>query len=120
MGDARFTPGPWSIDTVPTSVGICHRIGAESWPTKHDKPSYACVYADHSMGGSAWPTLEANARLIAASPSLYEALTGSNAMLKLLASSLERDESRAKQISIIDDQIKKNSAALRSAQGDAP
>lgn len=62
------TPGPWNLETVPTSVGICHKIGP--FPISHrERPTYACVYDDR-MSRTPTPELLANARLIAAAPDL--------------------------------------------------
>ena len=72
----KHTPGPWVIETVPTSVGICHKIGPFP-PRRPDdvKPRSACLYADYpSVHNPADNELYANARLIAAAPELLEAL----------------------------------------------
>lgn len=115
-GETEHTPGPWSFDTVKTSAGVCHRIGADQWPTKHDKPSYACVYADHSMGSAAWPTLEANARLMAAAPDLLEALTDCDATLFALGEALVGSRNPAF-FMLISDSLKTARAALLKAGG---
>jgi hypothetical protein len=66
------------METVPTSVGVCHKIGP--FPSKGARDAvYACVYADqvymHDSGFSEiGDELEANARLIASAPDLLEAL----------------------------------------------
>lgn len=73
---SKHTPGPWVLDTIPTSVGICHRIGPFP-PRRPDdvKVRHACLYADYpSASNPADEELEANARLIAAAPELLEAL----------------------------------------------
>lgn len=69
------TPGPWMLETVPTSVGICHKIGP--FPPSHEskKQRHACLYADYpSDSNPADKELLANAHLIAAAPELLEAL----------------------------------------------
>lgn len=74
--DWKHTPGPWVMDTIPTSVGICHRIGPFP-PRRPDDETvrHACLYADYPSGfNPADRELEANARLIAAAPCLLEAL----------------------------------------------
>ena len=71
---ANFTPGPWILATVKTSVGICHKVGP--FPPKRDGDTvrHACLYADYpSTSNPADEELLANARLIAAAPELLEA-----------------------------------------------
>ena len=45
MSTTKWTPGPWSLETVPTSCGVCHKIGP--FPSKgiFHTHGYACVYA---------------------------------------------------------------------------
>ena len=67
-----FTPGPWLLRTAPTSAGLCHIVSAADWRG-------AFIYGDGLRKGidDALPKaqeLAANARLIAAAPSLLEAL----------------------------------------------
>ena len=40
------TPGPWTVETVPTACGICHKIGPFPTARPRDTESYACVYVD--------------------------------------------------------------------------
>ena len=76
--DAKHTPGPWSLETVPTTAGSCHKIGP--FPSSGLRPLvHACVYADGIRIGlnEASPVaveLAANARLIAAAPELLASL----------------------------------------------
>ncbi|WP_256825374.1 hypothetical protein [Pseudomonas juntendi] len=73
---SEHTPGPWVLDTIQTSVGICHRIGPFP-PRRPDDETvrHACLYADYpSACNPADKELEANARLIAAAPDLLTAL----------------------------------------------
>ncbi|MBH3372915.1 MULTISPECIES: hypothetical protein [Pseudomonas] len=75
---SNHTPGPWLLETIQTSVGICHRIGPFP-PRRPDDETvrHACLYADYpSACNPADKELEANARLIAAAPDLLEALEG--------------------------------------------
>lgn len=65
---AAHTPGPWTLTTVPTSVGICHKVGPFPW--KDGKQNHACIYADYPSKGAREEELLANARLIAAAPDL--------------------------------------------------
>lgn len=74
---AAYTPGPWKLETVPTSCGICHKIG--EFPNirrklngEKEPPSYACFYVDNGDGHA--EEMLANARLAAAAPDLLEAL----------------------------------------------
>lgn len=68
---SEHTPGPWKVETVRTSSGICHTIGPFPF---HGKKAHACIYADYPSVGPEERALEANARLIAAAPELLAAL----------------------------------------------
>lgn len=72
---------------MPTQVGHCHKIGPFPSTSAVRKETYACVYVDGlGLKPKDAPELLANARLIAASPALYEAgrkvLDGLNARIK--------------------------------------
>lgn len=71
--ESKFTPGPWSLETVKTSSGICHKIGPFPW--KEGRQNHACIYVDYPNGamGTAEAELKANATLIASAPDLLEA-----------------------------------------------
>ena len=74
MGEAKFTPGPWGLD-----VGFdSSRPGDfdEYWQVHDGQDAIAC--SSNCYSGNR----EANARLIAAAPELYEALDG---LLKTLS-----------------------------------
>lgn len=76
---AAHTAGPWSLTTVPTSAGSCHKIGPFQASRPGRAPTFACVYADGIRIGidDRLPRaieLAANARLIAAAPELLAAL----------------------------------------------
>lgn len=71
MKEHKHTPGPWTLETVKTSIGFCHKVGPFPWG--HEKLNHACIYVDY---GSHEGVLLANARLIAAAPDLLEALEG--------------------------------------------
>jgi len=67
----KYTPGPWTLETVRTSIGICHKVGPFPGKRDDDKPRHACLYADHpSPGNPNDEELEANAHLIVAAPAL--------------------------------------------------
>ena len=74
----KHTKGPWTLETVPTQVGICHKIGPFPSDGVYDS-THACVYSNntrmsdlgHSFVGD---ELLANARLIAAAPEMFDLL----------------------------------------------
>lgn len=75
---AMHTPGPWVLETVPTSIGTCHKIGPFPTNSGAHIENYACVYADNirmnDYGFSkTGDELLANAKLIAAAPDLLAA-----------------------------------------------
>ena len=75
MAETAWTKGPWTLETVRTSSGLCHKIGPFPW--KPDRENHACIYVDYpSRDGAAARDQEllANARLIAAAPAMAEAL----------------------------------------------
>ena len=79
---AAHTAGPWSLTTVPTSAGSCHKIGPFPASRPGRAPTFACVYADGIRIGidDRLPRaieLAANARLIAAAPTMYEYIASS-------------------------------------------
>lgn len=89
MSAAKHTPGPWSLETVPTSIGTCHKIGPFPCNSGIRETTYACVYADnireHDYGHSkTGDELLANARLIAASPDLLAEAESNSAILQAL------------------------------------
>lgn len=69
----QHTPGPWTLETVKTQIGICHCIGPFPPLRPGSKPSYACIYVDGRYKPEQDPLSLANARLIAAAPDLLEA-----------------------------------------------
>lgn len=72
---SAHTPGPWALETVTTSCGICHKIGPFPARRDSDSPRHACLYSDNnSTFNPADQELLANAHLIAAAPDLLEAL----------------------------------------------
>ena len=71
---ASHTPGPWGMETLRTSCGVCHKIGP--WPHKWraGRTMSACIYDDYPSPPEGTDTMLANARLIAAAPDLLSAL----------------------------------------------
>lgn len=65
----KHTPPPLTLTTVPTQVGVCHKIGPLP-PYRGTQENYACVYADYAES----PQLLAYAQLMTASPEMLEAL----------------------------------------------
>ena len=71
----KHTQGPWLLRTTPTSVGLCHIVSAADWKG-------AFIYGNGIRKGidDALPKaqeLAANARLIAAAPTMYEYIASS-------------------------------------------
>lgn len=82
---SAHTPGPWSMETVRTSVGICHKVGPFPGKREGDAPRHACLYADYPSESNPFDVeLAANARLIVAAPDLLHALAESTGMLSAL------------------------------------
>ena len=71
MSEIKHTLGPWTLETVRTSVGVCFKVGPFPW--KRGKLNHACIYADYPSSAEHAECL-ANARLISASPDLLAAL----------------------------------------------
>lgn len=63
------TPLPWTLETVPTSLGVCHKIGPFPW--RLGRENHACIYVDST--GSAPDTIElkSNAEFIIHATSTY-------------------------------------------------
>jgi hypothetical protein len=73
MSEMKHTPAPWTMQTVPTSCGVCFKVGPFPW--KNGKLNHACIYADYPCPLSIeYKTAVANATLIAAAPDLLAAL----------------------------------------------
>lgn len=75
----QHTAGPWTLETVKTQVGICHKIGPFP-PDSGGRENYACVYVDAAIPGVSEndpreAELRANAVLMAAAPDLLESVT---------------------------------------------
>lgn len=71
MSETKHTPGPWTLETVQTSVGVCHKIGPLGNSTRLHS---ACLYDDCYSDRARDLQLLADASLIAAAPELLEAL----------------------------------------------
>ena len=94
------TPGPWKLETVRTSCGLCHKIGPFPW--REGQENHACIYDDYPPPGGR-PELVANARLIAAAP---ETAAERDRLNELNAELLEtlKDIARQKLTTELDDQ----------------
>ncbi len=68
------TPGPWTMKTVRTSCGICHKIGPFPHEWYAGSESHACLYDDYPPKPDGFSSIRANARLIALAPQLAAAL----------------------------------------------
>ena len=64
MSEPKFTPGPWKVGPV-DDTRVEDALGNE----------VAQIDGDYNHPDT-WPIMEANARLIASAPELYEALEG--------------------------------------------
>lgn len=110
---SKHTPGPWTLETVRTSVGWCHKVGPFPW--KNGKENHACVYDDYASGHNGTPELIANARLISAAPDLLEALEASNLLLRTQRHACESNEV----CRVLDVHISRNNAAIAKAKGES-
>src|ERR1700689_980748 len=71
-----FTPKPWEMKEVRTSIGVAFRVNEPS-KLDDDHGCIACVYSDDtSMNKRPRHEHQANARLMTAAPDLYGALVG--------------------------------------------
>ncbi|CUJ80825.1 MAG: hypothetical protein J0I68_30775 [Achromobacter sp.] len=60
----KHTPGPWSLETVRTSSGVCHKVGPFPGRREDHPPRHACLYADYpSDSNPSDQELLANARI---------------------------------------------------------
>lgn len=89
---AAGTPGPWPMETVRTSCGVCHKIGP--WPHKwrHGADMSACIYDDYPSPPEGTDTMLANARRIARVPDLEAAYLAQNERIKALESAISAAE----------------------------
>lgn len=92
------TPGPWSVETVPTSCGVCHKVGPFPGKRPDDPPRHACLYADYpSAGNPADDELMANANFIAAcNPEAIRELLAERDALKAENESLKHENHNLK------------------------
>lgn len=88
------TPGPWRMDTVITSCGVCHKIGP--WPHKwrHGIEMSACIYDDYPPSLEGTDNMQANASFIAAARDLVPALLAERDALAAAKWSAEADVAR--------------------------
>lgn len=73
------TKGPWKLETVKTSIGVCHKIGPLGITTKIKS---ACLYDNCYSDKAGDLQLLGDAYLIAAAPDLLEACKAALPILK--------------------------------------
>ncbi|CEF54582.1 hypothetical protein [Acetobacter ghanensis] len=117
MSEAKFTPGPWHLEAgFESSPGDFE----EYWQVHDGQDAIVC-----SSSFCTAENKEANARLIAAAPELYEALNG---LLRTLAESgieLDSLSSPTPLINLLNTEeeyavLEQSRAALAKARGEAP
>jgi hypothetical protein len=88
---AKATPGPWGMETVRTSCGVCHKIGP--WPHKwrHGSNMSACIYDDYPSPPEGTDTMLANAALIALAPDLAAEVLSLRAQLAATQAQAKED-----------------------------
>ena len=114
MTDTKWTAGPWGMQTVETSCGVCHKIGPWPHEWRHGKEMSACIYDDYPSPTRGTDAMIANAHLIAAAPDLYEAL---DMVVRRLSADIE-DGSRPDQWSM-QALVDKARAAQKKARGES-
>lgn len=75
MSETKWTPGPWTWDAA-----LDHNWDVQVWSSPNSR---VCFVAHDGENGN--PTGQANARLIASAPDLYEALAASELVMTALA-----------------------------------
>ena len=90
MSEAQFTPGPWSVD----DYGAGQRIVVKgrkgfSGDYRIADAHFSSTLADCVRVGE----MQANARLIAAAPDLFAALTRLESVTRILPSSMDEPDS---------------------------
>lgn len=77
------TPGPWTLETVRTSVGICHKIGPFPPRNGRDEPTHACIYVDYPSESPRDKEMLANAAFIVRAANSHDELVAAlEAVLK--------------------------------------
>lgn len=78
----KATPGPWGMETVRTSCGVCHKIGP--WPHKWRAGTTmsACIYDDYPSPPEGTNTMLANAAYIVAACNEVLSLIAENEALR--------------------------------------
>ena len=84
------TPGPWDMETVRTSCGVCHKVGPWPHQWRHGVAMSACIYDDYPSPPEGTNAMLANARFIAAARDLVPALAA-----ELTTALRERDNALA-------------------------
>jgi hypothetical protein len=105
---SAHTPGPWTVETVTTSCGVCHKVGPWPHEWRGGKMMHACIYDDYPPRPEGTDIMRANARLIAAAPEMLEALRVMTALTRLRFGNSDAD---------VYGQIQKAEAAISKAEG---
>lgn len=112
------TPGPWSMETVRTSCGVCHKIGP--WPHKWraGETMSACIYDDYPSPPEGTDTMLANATHLArCSPDNIAAIIAGYRQLQKENADLREDigachATFAKPIDILNDRVDARDAEI--------
>lgn len=102
MTETKFTPGPWKVHPVDDCTVVAS-----------DGSEVAAIDGDYNQPDT-WPIMEANARLIAAAPDLYEALVDIEQMIHNCADAPRNPDSLPMMV------LHHARAAIAKATGEAP
>lgn len=85
---AAATQGPWGLETVTTSCGVCHKIGPWPHQWRGGSEMSACIYDDYPPTISGTANMLANAAIIAAAPTITAELIASRKRIESLEQTL--------------------------------
>lgn len=116
----KHTPGPWSLETVRTSSGVCHKVGPFPGRREDHPPRHACLYADYpSDSNPSDQELLANARLIAAVPELLDLLSALECDINTLVYCYERKpDNFGRAVAVAKADAERARAAIAKAKGE--